>query len=216
MRPDMPKIAVERPRYGHRDRYPRGHLLSQYGNDLEAHPRHEAMSWRRYGSKSFSDNLAPLYRFLRTNVGRPWDKVWSEMCAHISFDNPVQKHVLGHVFGIVEAHVELRGREPYTLSRPWLQPHGPLRGHGRWPTLYVCPKSGLLKQAKHERRRRRRPVAPDLGVVALTDSERLHRILGIWYRERLERTEAGALVVAQKRQLGKRELTQLGLKEHAT
>ena len=115
MRPDMPKIAVERPRYGHRDRYPRGHLHSQYGHDFEAHPRHEAMSWRRYGTKSFSDNLAPLYRFLRTNVGRPWNKVWSEMCAHICFDNPVQKHILGHVFGIARCLVGPRALRAVAL-----------------------------------------------------------------------------------------------------
>jgi hypothetical protein len=209
----MPKIAVERPRYGHRDRYPRGHLRNRYGHDLDAQPHHEALSWRRYGTKGFSDNLAPLYRFLRASIGRPWDKVWSEMCAHISFDNPVQKHILGHVFGIVEAHVELRGREPYVVGRWRRYPHtGLLRGHGRWPTLYVCPRSGLLKQAKHEARKRRR-AAVDRDIIAVNRDERLRRVLGIWYRERLARDDAGALVVTSKRQLGTRELARLGLRE---
>jgi len=207
----MPKIAVERPRYNHCDRYPRAHVRNQYGSDLESHPTREAHG--RFGTKGLSENLSPLFRFLCSNVGRPWDKVWSEMCAHISFDNAVQKHIFAHIDALIEARVELRGREVYAITRRWRSPSGaPLRGYGRWPTLYVCPKSGLLKQAKHERRRRQ-PDAADPDVVAVTDLERLHRVLGIWYREHLVRAETGALVVARKRQLRTRELAQLGLKE---
>jgi hypothetical protein len=212
MRPDMPKIAVERPRFGHADRYPRGSLKSDYGPDLEDHPRREAMSWRRYGTKGFSDNLAPLYRFLRANVGRPWDRIWSEMCAHISFDNPVQKHVLGHVFGVVEAHVQLRDGDVYAISRGFgARPDAPLRGRGRWPALYVCPKTGLLRQAKHVSRRAA-PKAPDPNIVVINPGqERLRRVLGIWYREELGHTETGEVIVRTKRQLGARELQRLGL-----
>jgi hypothetical protein len=208
----MPKIAVERPRHRHADRYPRGHLRCLYGWDLEALPQKEALSWRRYGSKDFSDNLAPLYRFLRSSIGRPWNKVWADMCAAISFDNAVQKHILGHVFGIVEAHVELRGTEPYPSSRSWRHRVGmPLRGSGRWPSLYVCPKSGLLKQAKHIRRKKPKPL-PDPGIVWLGSMERLHRVQGVWYREVLKRDDKGALVVVSKRQLNSRELVRLGMK----
>lgn len=211
MRPDMPKIAVERPRHGHKDRYPRGHLASHYGPELESHPVRESMSWRRYGTKGFSDNLAPLYRFLQSNVGRPWDKVWSELCEHVSWDSTVQRHILGHVFGVVVLHVELRGGVPYASGRGWRYPfHAPLRGTGRWPTLYVCPKSELLRQAPHVARPHRRPkVDPD--VVPVGPDERLHRLAGLWYRERLGRDDVGAVVVREKRQLGSKELARLGL-----
>jgi hypothetical protein len=139
------------------------------------------------------------------------------MCAHVSFDNVVQKHIFAHVFGIIEEHVELRGRVPYaTAAYAWRNRGGPLHGTGRWPTLYVCPKSGLLKQARHVPRRRRQANEANEGdkdIIVLSTSERLHRVQGIWYRETLAKGERGALVVVTKKQLNTRELARQGLKE---
>ena len=49
--------------------------------------------------------------------------------------------------------------------------------------------------------------------MALGPAERLHRLLGVWYRESLGRDDAGNVVVTGKRQLGTRELDELGLRE---
>src|SRR4051812_3432156 len=103
MRPDMSKIIVERPRWGHQARYPRGRRENTFARELksaETAPMRESMSMRRYNDKHLSENLAPLYRFLRGSVGRPWNKVWSELCEHVSPSNAVQKHILGHVFDL--------------------------------------------------------------------------------------------------------------------
>ena len=76
--------------------YPRGRLKNLWAPDLEAAPRTESMGGR-YAHKWFNENLRPLVRFLSANVGRPWDKVRSEIGAHVSCRSAVQKHVLDHL-----------------------------------------------------------------------------------------------------------------------
>jgi hypothetical protein len=44
---------------------------------------------------------------LDAQVGRPWDKVFSEICAHIDRASAVQDHVRDHVAGYVVTHVLL-------------------------------------------------------------------------------------------------------------
>jgi hypothetical protein len=58
----------------------------------------------RGGTKGFSDHLGPLERYLRSQVGRPWNKVYSEIAAHIRPSNALQQHILSHLFGYVELH----------------------------------------------------------------------------------------------------------------
>lgn len=94
MRPDMHELLVERPRWGHQARYPRAYVRNRFGDDL---PAREAMNRKRYGDKQLSEYFAPLVRFLRTNVGRPWSKVHSEMASVLAPSNAVQKHVLDHL-----------------------------------------------------------------------------------------------------------------------
>jgi hypothetical protein len=46
-------------------------------------------------------------RFLRSNIGRPWNKVHQELREHVSFDNAVQAHVLVHIYEYVHLQVEV-------------------------------------------------------------------------------------------------------------
>src|SRR5207244_2148033 len=98
---------------------------------------------RRYsgrGDKYFNEHLGPLRRFLHSNVGRPWDKVYSEICQHVDRGNVVQKHILTHLFEYVIVDVEMIDGEPYRKARSRSAYHSnPLRGPNQW---YVCPKSG--------------------------------------------------------------------------
>jgi hypothetical protein len=92
MRADMAKVIVERPRKkggawiklkGYRRR------LRRYGE--EGPPVREGIKacWRG-GTKYLNEHLGPLRRYLDKQVGRPWDKVFSEICAHIDRSNAVQ------------------------------------------------------------------------------------------------------------------------------
>lgn len=141
MRSDMAKVIVERPRVGSRaPSRKKGYRKYIQQTGIDNLPRREPLlgRWRGKG-RWLNEHLGPMRRFLRSNVGRPWNKVHQELCEHVSFDNPMQSHVLTHVFDYVQQHVEVRGREVFSLDR-WR------RGRALQPgTMYICPATGLLK-----------------------------------------------------------------------
>src|SRR5690242_5662034 len=100
MRADMGKVLVERPRLGGwrgASRPGKGYVkrLKKSLDAGDSPPAREGIK-SRYGhnTKFFNEHLGPLRRFLNSNVGRPWDKVYSEICKHVDRGNVVQKHIL--------------------------------------------------------------------------------------------------------------------------
>lgn len=137
----MAKVIVERPRVGSRaPSRKKGYRKFVQRTGIENLPTREPLlgHWRGKG-RWLNEHLGPMRRFLRSNVGRPWNKVHQELCEHVCFDNPVQSHVLTHVFDYVHQHVELRGREIVSAN-------GWRRGRSLpEDAMYICPRSGLLK-----------------------------------------------------------------------
>ena len=175
MRRSMFKAIVERPRLGggyvRKGRPPR---------ELDDHPAHKGMR-QPYGyqSKSLNENLSPLRRFLVRQVGRPWDKVYSEICEHLRPDSTVQDHVRLHIEDFVSTHVAVG--EDGTLEH---------RGGGRIgrivTLLYVDPRTGILRLNKaHPRVGGRRRSAPPSGKryphVVVGPEQELIQVGGIWY-----------------------------------
>ncbi|MCI0699892.1 MAG: hypothetical protein L0241_02240 [Planctomycetia bacterium] len=170
MRADMGKVLVERPRLkvcryspgpekGYRKRIDRCY------KDDDSPPRREGIK-RRYSNnrKYFNEHLGPLRRFLNSNVGRPWNKVYSEICQHVDRGNVVQKHILTHLFQYVAVHTILIGGEP-CRGEAYARLYGePLRTSHSYHQWYVCPKSGLLRKSKYVPRKRAR-VEPPRRVV---------------------------------------------------
>jgi hypothetical protein len=146
----MDKVIVERPRYGSRARSrKKGYRKYTQRTPLEALPKNESLlgRWKGMG-KSLNEHLGPMRRFLRSNVGRPWNKVHQELCEHVSFDNAVQAHVLAHIYQYVHRFVEIVERE----VRPkdgWHRGRALVAGE-----MYVCPDSGLLKTVRAKRQQR--------------------------------------------------------------
>lgn len=186
MRHDMYKVIIERPRTG------AGYARSRPDPaDLEDSTRQEGIRKRHTSRKWLNENLRPLERYLASQVGRPWDKIYSEICAGIDRRNTAQQHIHQHLDDFVAVVViEIDGR----LHRPrgW---RGPEPLDGPWgPRLYVDPGTGLLRRnrgrerARIDQRNHRREAAalrngghrPDLRV--LDDANQLHRIDGVWYR----------------------------------
>src|SRR4051812_29056576 len=97
MRHDMAKVIVERPRHGGGAKYPRAAFRSDSHRQMEDHPRRTSAKrpWMEFGrgQKHLNENLAPLRRYLRSQVGRPWDKVYSEIRERINPDSAVQLHI---------------------------------------------------------------------------------------------------------------------------
>ena len=142
MRADMDKVLVESPRSGRRFaeavKGQRRRRREQLDPDGEGGPRHQGM--RRDGVKRFGEHLGPLYRYLRAQVNRPWDKVYGELCAQLDRRSVVQQHLFEHLHDRV------------AVDTVWID--GQVWWRGRWRALtplresrvelYVHPRTGLL------------------------------------------------------------------------
>jgi hypothetical protein len=153
MREDMFKVIVERPRWGRRNA---GKLRM---------PRDDRgyLSFARSGkSKGLNENLNPLVRFIRGKVGRPWNQVHAEISAHLNVRSAVQKHVLDHLSDIVALHVFEEGGKLWSTRRAY----GVRVLEARHSdVLYVCPRTGYLRQLKHKKRQRRVELKQDIAPV---------------------------------------------------
>lgn len=148
MRHDMAKVIVERPRWGSRLKSrKKGYRKYLQKSDIADLPRREPLPGRWRGlQRCFSEHLGPLERFLRSNIGRPWNKVHQELSQYVSFDNVVQKHILTHVYDFVVLHVAVVRGELVRAHR-WERKLGPGQ-------MYVCPRTGLLRATPRTKRRR--------------------------------------------------------------
>ena len=144
MRDDMHRVLVTRPRLGAQVRR-KGRT-----HRFEDMPPHVGMkrthAFAKADMKVLNEHLQPLRRYLHAQVGRPWDKVWSEIAAGLRVTSAVQQHVRDHVFDFVAKDVSLRGREV------WVHEYGrerPLRDSIR--ELWVDPRTGILRSNRQRR-----------------------------------------------------------------
>jgi hypothetical protein len=179
----MKKVVVERPRgqssvpnrkFGARLRYIPGH-------DYEEQPKRVGISasYRDYGycEKWFTDVLGPLQRFLRRSVGRPWNDVYSEMCAGLDKRKTTGQHIFDHVKQMVAIHCFM-GANGKVWHLFW---HYPVEVEG----LYVHPQTGLLCWAEPPNRRelkRKKLLAEDVTWLESTHETGFRKHEGIWYR----------------------------------
>jgi len=153
MRSDMFELLLERPR-GYRGRhgrrapsYPRAKLREKHLEDAALVESYGA----GYRTKWLAENLAPLRRWLGQQLGRPWDKVYSELSEHLSPNNAVKQHVRDHVDDFVEVHVVEHEGILYTATGTRIMLY-----RGRRRVLYVCPRTGILRELVRSTR-----AAPD-------------------------------------------------------
>jgi len=136
MRTDMFKVIVERPR-----KHKHGDIEAARRRDAFDGPMQLGMR-AGYGYRALNENLSPLRRYLRSQVGRPWDKVFGEICAHIDRRSTVQQHSHQHIEDFIAVQVKRDNGRLFNLrelgSRFW--PDKGLRQE-----LYVDPRSGLIR-----------------------------------------------------------------------
>jgi hypothetical protein len=238
MRADMFKVIVERPRWG-ASHAPPVKLKKDRDQDrkfvgLKRHVR-ECADY----SKSLNENLAPLIRYLRKQRGRPWDEVFSEICAGLDTASTVKMHVRMHLHDFVLIGIST-GRDGELLHRGRVL--RPEQGNYRWYEFYVDPVDGILKdrvafwQARGQQTPLRRfswvrsqppTTSPDLSWI--DDTRLLFKQNGLWFicnldhRPRLDdvtllavlldRTwpTQGDWTVLSRRQLSKQELKRRSL-----
>jgi hypothetical protein len=151
---------------------------------LEDLPTHEGL--RRAQSlrgdrKQLNENLAPLRRYLESQVGRPWNKVYAEIATRLRVDNTVQQHVRDHLRDFVAI-------TPRRQIHDW---RACMRGGLWWQPLYVNPVTGLLcrtdllPEMKARRRAMRHRVPAPIERIQLAKDRELRLIGGLWYEVKL-------------------------------
>jgi hypothetical protein len=101
MRKDVAKVVTEGPHRGHSNagsKWGRRLTKDEYSLDDHGASRAPVSRHRPYGwnAKEFSDSLGPLRGYLRKQVGRPWDKVWSEIAATLDSRSLTGQHIFDH------------------------------------------------------------------------------------------------------------------------
>lgn len=180
MREDMHKVVIERPRahssWGYRAERPR--LKGIDIEKLDDLPKKQGMrapydSWDT--RKDFSDLLGPLRGFLISNVGRPWDKVYSEIRERLNPNSTPQIHIMNHLWQMVERNVKIDA-------------DGVMRVNGRYGRyevspgdMYVHPRTGILCRVPERRSpwKGKRKTNPDIKVIG--PEQELHKINGVWF-----------------------------------
>ncbi|HUN26390.1 MAG TPA: hypothetical protein VMU67_08785 [Steroidobacteraceae bacterium] len=181
MREDMYKVIVERPRRGKQ----RDALAARLRNDLNGPARLGARAG--YGYRDLNENLAPLRRYLHTQIGRPWNRVFSEICASIDRRNTVQQHIHQHISDFIAIDVGVRDGRLVGLANRWAF----LRSSsGIYQELYVDPRTGLIRLNKsyrswrHGAAERRRREQAEVTARRRTVNERTFLLLldEVWFR----------------------------------
>jgi hypothetical protein len=201
MRKDMWKVIVERPRGG--GEVSKGRYRNVPIEDLSAF---EGMRRPHRERKALNENLSPLRRYLRSQVGRPWDKVYADICANLRPESTVQQHVRDHVTDFVAVNTRIEDSVVLVLDtgRWW---GGVRRLDEAYIDLYVHPVSGLLLENRHWRRGRlhayRRAQARRARKLLdrrrdIADDVQLHKLNGCWYEVRLGPTPRAITCVERR------------------
>src|SRR5688572_12164704 len=111
MRKDMSKVIVERPRSGRAAAgLRRGRtraLADDDGEPIRVKGAREPIG-REQKTKQLNETLNPLKRYLASNVGRAWNKVFSEISEHLKPTSTVQQHVRDHLEDFVAVKTRMK------------------------------------------------------------------------------------------------------------
>ncbi len=220
MREDMYKVIVERPRLIHGN-WLRGGRDSGFRQFMASEDRATkvGMLVGHSNKKWPNENLAPLRRFLVSRVGRPWDKVRSELLNGIDQRNTVQQHILTHVDDYVLQQVRVLPRSElqpgkrgvvFQYRRNWYRDKEWHAVEESRALLFVDPRTGILRETRaqtHHAKRRRIEQSTNAVERAkkerVLDDGRIARCLDdVWYEVTI-----GPIPGVQLRQGQKNRLT---------
>ena len=233
---DMHKVVVERPRWN-----PGPSKKGRQANlSDEFLPKFEGIRRPHRHRKGLTDLLGPLRRWLHSQVGRPWNDVYSEACAVIKPDSVIRAHIKTHLLEFVERHTFMHNGKVCVLDFGY-------RGRGIVPLdrqrhrsnlFFVHPETGFLEVipriSKHELQTRE--LKPPVTIYWISNNIARQQIRGLWFechyevvpvgisfkaydhalervvsRGDLARHYSRYLLCKFKRQLSKRELGRFGL-----
>ena len=185
MRNDFTSVIVERARYGRSRVHAKaarfnaglGLSLNQDSDsdldDLGQDATHQSMNapWR-HNRKEKRIHLAPLRRYLRAQVGRPWNDVYSDVCH--TFQGVVSNgdRLTNYIDWDVELNVRVRTDDGELITERGYSVGG--------NTLYVHPETGILTLSPTTPRRRWKNK-PRFEMVAIDNEHKLVNVDGLWF-----------------------------------
>jgi hypothetical protein len=177
----MHKVVVERPRGG--QGWARQFPRPKAGfDDL---PARQGIRRPHSQRKWFTDVLGPLRRWMHSQVGRPWNAVYSEACAVIKPDSVVRAHIKTHLLEFVQRHTFMQDGRVWCFTHGWQAGGRPIeQAASRWTPFYVHPITGRLCEVPPRPRRRPHEELRDRRAVTqrwLTKTLLLRRIHGLWF-----------------------------------
>lgn len=202
MRKDMSKVIVERPRTGRAAaglRPGRTRALTDDDDEPIRVKGAREPKGREQKTKRLNETLNPLKRYLASNVGRPWNKVYSEISAHLKPSSTVQQHVRDHLEDFVA--IKTRMKAGKVMATPRFGGERPLEEHHS--LYYVHPRTGLLRKNEHYQRWGARWRAARLKADAerakrmrvIDEKTQLHLFDGSWWEVKLAKIGLNASIV---------------------
>jgi hypothetical protein len=201
MRKDMSKVIVERPRLGRavagkkpgRTRA----LVDDDGEPIRAVKSVREPPSRERKTKHLNETLNPLKRYLASNVGRPWNKIYSEISEHLKPTSTVQQHVRDHLDDFVATKTRMRAG--VVMVTPRFGGERPLAED--WSLYYVHPRTGLLRKNERFKRwsertreaRRKAEAERALRMRVIDDKTQAHLFGEDWFEVKLAQIPAGQL-----------------------
>ena len=235
----MHKVIVERPR---RSPGPakKGRLANLPDEFL---PKFEGIKRPYRQHKDQRDLFGPLRRWLQSQVGRPWNDVYSEACTVIHPGDYVRVHVKTHLLEFVLRNTFMHDGRVCVLDTSYRGGPVPVtecRSGRRHSRFYVHPETHLLQVVPKISRRAWRALEPKPPATVhwINKNIAIKKIHGLWYEchyedvpvepwyelydhaleqmvfngRGLPRSETRYRPCTHKRQLSKRELRRLGLR----
>lgn len=190
MRDDMAKLIVERPRLG-------GHGARKRRPLKDLDLMRDKIGMGRAASESgdrkmLNENLAPLRRYIASQLGRPWAKVWADICTNLRATSTVQQHVRDHINDFVAFNgVTRRDGQVFVLGR-W---GGPKSLESSRFEFWVDPATGILRRNRRlqtprmKRKARRKEWQDNLSKRMVERDDRCQYHLlddGAWWEVTLE------------------------------
>ncbi|MDZ7991639.1 MAG: hypothetical protein RM022_029365 [Nostoc sp. EfeVER01] len=128
-------------------------------------------------SKYLSDHLGPLRRFLRSQVGQPWNEVYSQLCQRLDPSTMAGQHVIDHVWDYVERYVEIIDGGFY--SKPY-QGYGNQLDTSYRDRFYIHPETGILC-AVEKIPRKQKQKQEQTDILIIDNYHQYQKLNEIWY-----------------------------------
>jgi len=211
MRKDIAKVICERQRSGSRDKnpvsgfrrqfHPRMSACEDYEDFMDSHPSVESKTLRLgYEGRQFSDRLGAIAGLIRKNVGRKWDKVYSNLCKQVSPTGTVtEQHVHSHLKDFIVLDVLVNSSQELFMHSPYMG-LVPLEDVVSGIDYYVCPLTGLIKKIKRKKKRVRKPQKSVEGFYREIEGECFIQMFGIWYRSYYAASLSSAIALGSSAQ----------------